>query len=92
MTRQTVLSGETQAGDVRVQSGDRQAATRGYNQPQRKPRDGSWRATRLGCGLSIREVEEITGINRGELSRIERGFGPKPEHARALLHVYGIDS
>lgn len=57
----------------------------GYN-PSRATT--SWRQARLALGLSLREVEERTGINRGELSRIERGIGPRMDHARRLLTVF----
>lgn len=48
----------------------------------------SWRTLRAASGLSLRELEEQVGINRGLLSRIEHGFGPTPDQARRLLAVY----
>lgn len=53
-----------------------------------RPTIPSWRERRLALGLSLREVEEQTGINRGTLSQIERGYGPRMDHARRLLAVY----
>ncbi|HVM30752.1 MAG TPA: helix-turn-helix transcriptional regulator [Candidatus Limnocylindrales bacterium] len=48
----------------------------------------TWRDLRQARGLSLREVEERTGINRGLISRIERPTDLTPERARALLAVY----
>ena len=53
-----------------------------------RPTIPSWRERRLALGLSLREVEERTDINRGTLSQIERGYGPRMDHARRLLAVY----
>lgn len=53
-----------------------------------RPTTPSWREERLRLGLSLREVEELTGINRGTLSQIERGYGPRMDHARRLLQAY----
>lgn len=53
-----------------------------------RPTVPSWRERRLELGLSLREVEERSGINRGTLSQIERGYGPRMDHARRLLAVY----
>lgn len=92
MTRETVLSGGNGPSRVRARSGVAGAVAGGYNQPQAtsRRRSSSWRDVRQGLGLSLREVEERTGINRGEVSRIERGFGPRPEHAVALFRLYGL--
>ena len=43
------------------------------------------RQMRLAAGLSIRELEAATGINRGRLSIIERGVSPTDAEARLLL-------
>ena len=43
------------------------------------------RSLRQAAGLSIRELERRTGINRGRLSIIERGVVPTDEEARAIL-------
>lgn len=43
------------------------------------------RQIRLAAGLSIKEVERRTGINRGRLSIIERGVAPTPAEAAAIL-------
>lgn len=48
----------------------------------------TWRGMREVRGLSLRELEERIGLNRGLLSRIEHGFGPTPDQARALLAFY----
>jgi transcriptional regulator with XRE-family HTH domain len=46
---------------------------------------------RQSKGVSIRELERLTGINRGRLSMIERGIPPTPEeldvYFRALQRV-----
>jgi transcriptional regulator with XRE-family HTH domain len=45
-----------------------------------------WGAIRATSGLSLRAFEARTGINRGELSRIERGLAcPTPDQARRIL-------
>ncbi len=46
-----------------------------------------WSEQRTARGLSLRQLETLTGINRGTLSRIERGFAPSPEQAAALLRA-----
>jgi transcriptional regulator with XRE-family HTH domain len=43
---------------------------------------------RVAGGLTIRQLEEQVGINRGVLSRIEHGFGPSPDQAQRLLAVH----
>jgi transcriptional regulator with XRE-family HTH domain len=43
------------------------------------------RQLRLAAGLTIREMERRTGINRGRLSIIERGVTPTDDEARAIL-------
>lgn len=50
----------------------------------------TWRELREVAGLSIRELEALTGINRGELSHIERGIGPTPRQAWQLLAAPGL--
>lgn len=40
---------------------------------------------RRAAGISIRELEARTGINRGRLSIIERGVPPTQEEAAAIL-------
>lgn len=58
--------------------------------PQRQPRfpDTPWGRLRRSTGWSLRELAERTSINVADLSRIERGIGPTPDHARRLLAVY----
>ena len=43
------------------------------------------RSLRLAAGMSIRELERRTGINRGRLSIIERGVVPTDEEAARIL-------
>jgi transcriptional regulator with XRE-family HTH domain len=43
------------------------------------------RQIRLAAGLSLREVERRTGINRGRLSIIERGVSPTDEESQRIL-------
>jgi transcriptional regulator with XRE-family HTH domain len=43
------------------------------------------RQIRLAAGLSLREVERRTGINRGRLSIIERGVTPTPDESIRIL-------
>lgn len=43
------------------------------------------RKIRESAGLSLREVERRTGINRGRLSIIERGVPPTIEESRLIL-------
>jgi transcriptional regulator with XRE-family HTH domain len=40
---------------------------------------------RRAAGISIRELERLTGINRGRLSIIERGVPPTEDEARRIL-------
>lgn len=45
-----------------------------------------WSDVREHLGLSIREMAEATGINRGDLSKIERGQAcPTPYQAAQIL-------
>jgi transcriptional regulator with XRE-family HTH domain len=51
--------------------------------------DTPWGQLRARDGWSIRELAERTGINRGDLSKFERGRGcPTPDQARRLLAVF----
>ena len=43
------------------------------------------RQMRLAAGLTIREMERLTGINRGRLSIIERGVVPSDSEAALIL-------
>ncbi len=43
------------------------------------------RQIRLAAGLSLREVERRTGINRGRLSIIERGVPPTIDESVKIL-------
>ena len=45
------------------------------------------RQIRLAAGLSLREVERRTGINRGRLSIIERGVSPTDEESQRILEA-----
>lgn len=52
---------------------------------QRQP---TWRELRERLNLSIREYADLCGVNRGELSRIERGrSAATPDQARKMLAV-----
>jgi predicted transcriptional regulator len=65
--------------------------TDGCNPPGRATHapDTVWGRPRGAIGLSIRELAERTGINRGEISRIERGRScPSPDQARRLLDAF----
>jgi transcriptional regulator with XRE-family HTH domain len=44
----------------------------------------SLRQRREAAGLSIRELERLTGINRGRLSIIERGVTPSHEESAKI--------
>ena len=42
-------------------------------------------------GMTLREVQDVTGINRGTLSKIERGIEfPKPNVILSLSDLYGV--
>ena len=43
------------------------------------------RQLRLAAKLSLRELERLTGINRGRLSIIERGVAPTDSEAALIL-------
>lgn len=43
------------------------------------------RSLRDASGLSLRDLEKLTGINRGRLSIIERGVNPTPEESAKIL-------
>ena len=45
------------------------------------------RRMREAAGLTIRELETLTGINRGRLSIIERGVVATPEETRLILEA-----
>lgn len=64
----------------------------GCNPPQATLGPGSkWSDARSIMGVSIRELAELTGINRGDLSKIENGIqAPTPDQARRILFV--VDS
>ena len=46
------------------------------------------RQLRISAGISIRELEARTGINRGRLSIIERGVAPTDDEASAILAAF----
>ena len=49
-----------------------------------------WGRLRAETGWSLREAAERSGINRGDLSKFERGRGcPTPDQAILLLRAYG---
>ena len=45
------------------------------------------RQMRLAAGLTIRELEKATGINRGRLSILERGVTPRDDEAERILRA-----
>ena len=56
-----------------------------------RPPAPDWHDYRVKAGLSIRQLEEATGINRGEISRIEqRRSSPTPIQALRLLVALGL--
>ena len=63
------------------------AAKDGCNPRGETPVDGlKWSKVRSALGLSIRDMAEQTGINRGDLSKIERGIAcPTPKQAARIL-------
>ncbi len=46
---------------------------------------GVIRQMRLDRGISIRELEKATGINRGRLSNIERGLPPSKAEVSKII-------
>lgn len=47
----------------------------------------SLRQVRVAAGMTIRELERRTGINRGRLSIIERGVSPTDNEARLIFEA-----
>lgn len=45
----------------------------------------SWQARREAVGLSMSELARRSGVNKGNLSRIERGWPATPSEAERLL-------
>ena len=64
-------------------------ASDGCNPGQATLGPGSkWSDARRIMDMSIREFAEATGINRGDLSKIENGIqAPTPDQARRILFV-----
>ncbi len=48
-------------------------------------RTRGWRNRRLDAGLSLRDLSRRSGVNRGTISRIERGWPASPEDAARLV-------
>ena len=48
-------------------------------------RTKGWRNRRIEAGLSLRELSRRSGVNRGTISRIERGWPASPEDAARLV-------
>jgi Helix-turn-helix len=48
-------------------------------------RISTWRARREALAMPIRELSRRSGVNRGTISRIERGWPAGPEDAAAIL-------
>jgi hypothetical protein len=71
-------------------NGDRRSA-QGCNPPQQRRHapDTPWGRERAALGWSLRELAERSGVNRGDLSKFERGRGcPTPDQARQLLATF----
>ena len=68
-----------------VATGVVSAAMTSIPRPVNVQRGNPWSEKRTAKGLSLRELETLTGIHRGTLSRIERGLAPSPEQAAKLL-------
>lgn len=50
---------------------------------------GDWGRRRVEADLSLRDLGELTGINRGLLSMLDRGqFIPSPAQSQRLLDAY----
>lgn len=66
------------------------------NAPQRAPiyrppafPDTPWGRARAGKGWSLRQLASFSGINAGELSKIERGLASiTPDQAHRLVDAY----
>ena len=50
------------------------------------------RQNRIAAGLSLRELERRTGLNRGRLSIIERGVTPTDEESAKILAALRVQS
>ena len=48
-------------------------------------RTKGWRNRRIEAGLSLRRLSALSGVNRGTISRIERGWPASPEDAARLV-------
>lgn len=71
-----------------TQAPARQRAANGCNPRETAPVIRSWADIRRSAGMSIRDMAEATGINRGTLSKIERGQAcPTPSEAHRLLQL-----
>lgn len=56
-----------------------------------KPNRHAIRALRKERRWSLRDVEQQTGISRGYLSRLERGYrGASPRTLQALADAFGV--
>lgn len=62
----------------------------GMRQPRWHLRPGptDWGRLRVEADLSLRDLERLTGINRGYLSMLERGrYLPSPDETRRILNA-----
>ena len=67
-----------------MQPATHRRSTNGCNRPHVTL--SAWAEVRAARGLSLRDYEALTGINRGDLSKIEHGhLCPTPEQARRML-------
>jgi transcriptional regulator with XRE-family HTH domain len=47
----------------------------------------TWRRRRVGAGLTLSELARRSGVNKGDLSRIERGWPASVDQALAIARV-----
>ncbi|MFI6033020.1 helix-turn-helix domain-containing protein [Streptomyces sp. NPDC051315] len=56
-----------------------------------RPHAYAIRAARKACNLSLDRVHELTGIDKGQLSRVENGkAGLSDTNINKLAEVYGV--
>ena len=85
--KSTLTGGHSRSGEI-THAATPRAASRGCNPAQ----TSLWAGIRVSAGLSLRQFEALTGINRGELSKIERGIAcPTPEQAIRILSMGQVD-
>ena len=64
---------------------------RGLKPPIRRRQHHGLADLRVAKKMSLRDLQEATGINRGLLSQMERGtLLPEPKHLTALSYALGV--